>query len=89
MTHGLEYPELCPSCGRPVQAMRFGIAFTQLKALIIDRIKQRPGIPVDEILPGKNLHTVYAHLSQINEKMLDSGYMLKGVRGYGWRLVRT
>jgi hypothetical protein len=32
--HGLEYPQLCPSCGRPVQAVRFGVAFTQLKALM-------------------------------------------------------
>ena len=87
--HGLEYPELCPCCGRPIQAVRFGVAFTQLQALVIDRIKQRPGILHADILPEKNPHTVYAHIHQINDKLMDSGWRIKGTRGYGYRLVKT
>jgi len=69
--------------------VRFGVAFTQLKALIIDRIKQYPGISYDEILPGKNQHTVKAHVYQINEKLEDCGWRIIGSRGYGYWLVKT
>ncbi len=84
MTHGTEYPKLCPTCGRPVQELRFGVPFTQLQALIIDRINRRPGIPAKDIL-DKNPLTIKAHIWQINQKLGEIGKRIHGSR-WGYRL---
>lgn len=81
----IEHPRRCPTCGRPVEEIRFGVPFTQLKAHIIDRIKRRgnEGIFASEM---GAVNTIKAHVWQINEKLEGAGWRIVGRGGY--RLVR-
>ena len=87
-----DYPKRCPSCGRPIEELRFGVAFTRCKAAIIDKIKSRNGarIMAKDMGEGFNKNTIRAHIYQINEKLMDSDYRIEGKPGPdgGYRVVK-
>lgn len=85
----------CRHCGQPLPEMRVGIRLSLKKARIFDAIR-RAGenrITTKQLLSdydfAKNKNTLLAHIWQINEKLEETNYRLRGKTGYGYRLERV
>ena len=90
-------PRLCHHCGQPLPEIRLGVRLTSFKARIYD-IVMRAGVDgissrdlFDMIYPDGgdfSRETLKAHIWQINDRIRDEGYAIKGLDGY-YRLTKT
>jgi len=88
--------EFCPQCHQVMpHSTRIGVSLTPLKARIFDLIDKAgeagiSGADINAIVfeNGRSRDTIKAHIWQINEALMDSGWQIIGDRWNGYRLKR-
>jgi len=81
---------VCECCGQPLPITRFGVRMSPLKAHLVDVVLRAgpDGISSDDlhrIVFGDRRvvrKTLYAHVWQINDAMMDTGYRITGRGGF-------
>lgn len=84
----------CPHCGRPMPAVRLGVALSSLKARIFDAVARGgiDGIPCDDLYElvfrsrGVSRACLKAHVWQLNERIADEGHRVVS-DGRSYRLM--
>ena len=83
----------CPHCGKIMRLFRFGAMLTPIKAAILDLVCKRPGIRAETINhvvfdDETNPRNVRQHISQINDALAHTDYVIQGGRWHGYRLMK-
>lgn len=85
--------EVCPHCGSVVANKRGGVPMTPLKSRIFDLIQLQPGISnrdlcklIYESVTPQKMIAIRSHISQIREKLMNSGITVQRSKKWGYRI---
>ena len=75
--------KLCPTCGQPMRERRLGCFLSDTQVRVFDAVKRAGVDGIDRtLLKGTmSMGTLRARISQLNDKIVESGYRIVCIDG--------